>query len=99
MERLVSAILTKNEASRYLPEVLDGCGRFSRIVVLDDGSTDHTESLCRNHPAVIAYRKRDATSAAWGAEAPARAELWNLAAEYGEWCLFTDADQLFVGDP
>lgn len=36
---------------------------------------------------------------AWGQEAPARQQLWDLAAEAAEWVLIADADQLLTGDP
>ena len=35
----------------------------------------------------------------WGSEAPARQRLWELAAEYAEWTLVSDADHLLSRDP
>ncbi len=98
--RLVSALMVRDEEARgYLPEVLDRLAKFSDLVVLDDGSTDGTRALCEAHPAVRMVRTRAGAGAAWGAEAPARRQLWELAREYGDWCLICDADMLLEGDP
>lgn len=99
--KLVTAILARNEASedRYLRRVLARCAEFSdEIVLLDDASTDDTATLAESFGARVTVRSGPN---AWGEEAPARAELWRLAAEAAGdgWVLICDADMLLVGDP
>lgn len=99
--KLVSALLVKNEADRYLPRVLARCKEFSdTICVLDDRSTDKTVELCKDFGCLVKERSV-LKDAAWGHESPARQELWDFAAkEAGDgWVLICDADQLLHGDP
>ena len=96
--RFATALLVKNELGRYLAEVLDHHAKFGPLVILDDGSTDGTYEFCRNHPATLVCEQRTEQEA-WGRESPARARLWDLAAERAEWVLICDADQLLIGDP
>jgi hypothetical protein len=102
--RLFSLILARDEAGpdRYLRRVLDRCRSFSdAVLLLDDSSTDHTAEVARKYGAITQRRK--STTAAWGNEAPARAELWQMVTEYatepGDWCLVADADMILHGDP
>ncbi len=100
--KLVTALLARDEAGpdRYLRRVLARCAEFSDdILVLDDGSTDDTFAVTKAAGAHAV--KRTTRDAAWGAEAPARAELWHRAAERARkgWVLVCDADMLLVGDP
>ena len=98
-EPFVTALLVRNEADRYLREVLDWHGQWGPCVVLDDGSDDGTPDLCRQHPSVLRCETRPAGVVAWGTESPARAHLWNMAEEAGDWVLVADADQLLSEDP
>lgn len=99
--RLVSALLCKNEADRYLPRVLERCLSFSdSALVLDDRSTDDTAKIAKDMGCKVRSRsilKGDA----WGNESPARQELWDWGAEeVGDgWLLICDADMLLEGDP
>jgi glycosyltransferase involved in cell wall biosynthesis len=99
--KLVSAILVRNEATRYLPRVLAHLNTFSdTICVLDDRSVDDTVKVARAAGALVKERSI-LKDPAWGHEAPARAELWDFAAkEAGEdgWILVCDADMLLQGD-
>lgn len=97
--RLIVAILARNEADRYLARVISRCHQFSdAILLLDDGSTDGTMDLARSLGCVVQSRSGEM---AWGAEAPARAQLWENAAQLadGGWVLVCDADMLLHGDP
>ena len=101
MTRLVTAILAKNEAApdRYLRRVIERAKEFSdAVLVLDDGSTDDTASVARDLGCIVETRS---ATPAWGAEAPARRELWERAALLadGGWVLICDADMELRGDP
>ena len=96
---LVTAVLTKNEASRYLPQVLARCKEFSdRILVLDDGSTDDTVKVAEAAGCLVKQRPQ---SGMWGNESPARAELWERGAKLAKdgWLLICDADMILEGNP
>ena len=99
--RLVTAILAKDEASRYLPQVLTRCKAFSdQVLVLDDRSTDDTAKIAQDLGCEVRTRSI-LKDPAWGHESPARAELWSWAAEVAGdgWVLVCDADQILHGDP
>lgn len=67
--------------------------------MLDDNSTDGTAEIARNLGCKV--YTRDVQTPMWGAEAPARAQLWDLAAQHAGdgWVLVFDADMLLSGDP
>lgn len=99
MARLVSALLVKNEADKYLERVLRRCSEFShKVIVLDDGSTDRSPEIARDLGCEVRTRTE---TGMWGNEAPARAELWDWGAqEAGDgWLLICDADMILHGDP
>lgn len=97
--RLVTALLVRDEADKYLPRVLKRCAEFSdEILVLDDGSTDDTVTIATEMGCLVKQRPQ---SGMWGNESPARAELFERATKLakGGWVLVNDGDQLLVGDP
>ena len=102
MPPLVTGLLVKNEADRYLRRVLERCAQFSdRILVLDDRSTDGTGALAKGLGCEVRTRSV-LEDPAWGKEAPARKELWDWGAEVcgaDGWLLICDADMLLEGDP
>ena len=102
MTRIVGALLARNEAAedRYLARVIRDAQRWADdIVVLDDNSTDGTTDIARNFGCKV--YTRDNQTPMWGAEAPARAQLWDLAAQHAGdgWVLVFDADMILCGDP
>ena len=57
--RIICMMNIKNE-DRWLREVLDAIARVAAgIVILDDGSTDQTPRICREHPVVVDYYRQD----------------------------------------
>ena len=98
MPRLVTALLVKNEADKYLERVLKRCLEFSDVLVLDDGSTDDSVAIASRLGCRVRHRT---DTGMWGNEAPARAELWDWGAEVAGdgWLLICDADMILHGDP
>jgi glycosyltransferase involved in cell wall biosynthesis len=99
MPKLVTAILCKNEADKYLERVLRRCLEFSdEVLVLDDGSTDDSDRIAWRLGCQV---KPWTGQTMWGAEAAPRAALWEWGAqEAGDgWLLIADADMLLQGDP
>jgi glycosyltransferase involved in cell wall biosynthesis len=97
--RLVTALLVKDEADKYLTRVLERCLSFSdEVLVLDDGSTDDTVKIATELGCLVKQRPQ---TGAWGNESPARAELWDRGAKLAKdgWLLICDGDQILHGDP
>jgi len=90
--KLVAAYRVKNAAAT-LPESLDAAARFAdAIVVLDDGSTDATGDICRNHPGVIRYERQDLPFD----ERRDRNRVLAMAGELEpDWVISIDADEVF----
>jgi glycosyl transferase family 2 len=105
---LVTALLVRNEADRYLKRVLERCAAFSdEVLVLDDGSTDATVQVAKDMGCIVKQRVEKA--AWWGGgmggecralESGARRELWERGSKLAKegWLLICDADMLLEGD-
>lgn len=99
MATLVSALLVKNEADRYLERVIRRCWEYSdKVLVLNDRSNDNSAALAKKLGCLV--RTRSVLHGdAWGKETSARQELWQWMCEEGDWGIVTDADMLLAGDP
>ena len=93
--RLVAIYRVKNAADTLL-ESLDATARFAdRIVVLDDGSTDETGTICKNHRAVSVYEYQDLPFD----ERRDRNHLLELASRCNpDWIIAIDGDEVFEMD-
>ena len=99
--KIVGAALVRNEADRYLEEILTDVARFcDEIVVVDDNSEDNTRDICSRW-ATVHHAKNDSGRGFWGAdETNLRRLLWELASDAGgpdSWTYVFDADHLLTG--
>lgn len=95
---LTLCMVVKNEANRYLTDVLKHARQYiHRAVIVDDGSEDKTVELCRHLlrdiPLTLVENKK---STLWGQETKVRQQAWELAiATNPQWILSLDADEIF----
>lgn len=93
--------LIKNEANRFLPSALEVWAQFAdSIVILDDNSSDGSAELCERAGALVV--RRGSGECAWGSEAPARQQLFDLAIANsgpGDWLFVLDADMIPARNP
>lgn len=91
--------LLRNEADKWLPSTLPAWAAFADVIVaLDDGSDDATPELLQACPKVQYHRRQ--AEPAWGAEQPARQELWRLGVASGaDWLMVLDGDMVPACDP
>lgn len=94
MPKLVAMMIVRNEANRYLRMCLDDLIQYTNeIVILDDGSTDHTPNICASYRKVRLIRNPD--SRFWNNESALRQQCWNeTIARLPEWILAIDADEM-----
>jgi glycosyltransferase involved in cell wall biosynthesis len=100
MPRLVSAILARNEADRFLRPVLARLKEVSDdVLLLDDNSTDATADVAADLGCTV--MRRSDPMPMWGRESGARQQLWDWGTRTARdgWLLIADADMLLVGDP
>ncbi len=96
MSHVTIASVVKNEAARFLPQLLPiWCELAHRVRVVDNGSTDGTLNLLRQHPHVEVCHVRTPMD---GNEWVVRKALFDFATKGSEWVVFLDADQVPASD-
>lgn len=95
--RLTLAMVVRNEAGRYLEEVLTHAARYiDQAVILDDASEDDTVEICKRCLSAIPHRIVINQQPGFHNEIALRKQLWDMAAEtQPEWILVLDADEVF----
>lgn len=95
--RLTLSMVVKNEANRYLTEVLTAHRQYiDDAVIIDDGSTDHTVELCLTLLQGIPVRLVSNSVSRFHNEVELRKQQWQeTLATNPEWILNLDADELF----
>lgn len=93
--RLTAMMQVRNEAGRYLEQILEELSEFvDDIVVVDDGSTDHTAQLCRSFAKVTKLVTLE--TSLFNREWELRQLLWDLAVSTNpDWLLSVDADEFY----
>jgi len=95
--RITLAMLVRNEAGRYLEQVLRHAAQYvDNAVILDDASEDDTTEVCRrvlkDIPLALVARQEPS----FDNEIVLRKQLWNLAVTtQPDWILILDADEIF----
>jgi len=94
--KLTAMMVVRNEAGRYLREVLEDLSEWvDEIVILDDASDDDTPSICTGCHKVVRF-ERNSLPMFINHEGKLRARLWTMVEETGpDWILAIDADELF----
>lgn len=95
--KITLAMILKNEADRYLKDVLLSVKDFiSNAVIIDDASTDNSEFVCRTilKEVPLIYHKNNVSR--FSNEVELRKQLWNLTlSTQPDWILCLYADEIF----
>ena len=92
--KLIVGLLIKNEADKYLKEVLDDIATYADgFVVVDNGSVDNSAEICLSYEKCL---KVIIDTADWNTnETHLRKVLFNLACSFSpDWILILDADEI-----
>lgn len=97
MPRLTLAMCVKNEANRYLRDVLAKAKEYiTDAVIIDDASTDNTVEVCQELLKDIPLRIIKNSESKFSNEVNLRKQLWEEATKTDpDWVLILDADQIF----
>lgn len=95
--KLTLAMLVRNEANRYLPQVLKHTLEYiDEAVILDDASEDNTLEVCRNILKSIPLHLKSNNRPGFHNEIALRKQLWDLTVSTNpDWILCLDADEIF----
>ncbi|MBM7854294.1 glycosyltransferase involved in cell wall biosynthesis [Desulfohalotomaculum tongense] len=95
--KLTLSMLVRNEAGRYLPQVLKHAAEYiDEAVILDDASEDDTAAVCREILKDIPLTLVSNKTPGFDNEIQLRKQQWELTVSTGpDWILCLDADEIF----
>ncbi|AEF93769.1 glycosyl transferase family protein [Desulfotomaculum nigrificans CO-1-SRB] len=95
--KITLAMLVRNEADRYLKEVLQQARQYvDSAVILDDASEDHTVEVCERTLEGIPLNIVSNKKPCFNNEIILRKQLWQMAIDsHPDWILILDADEIF----
>jgi len=94
--KLTLMMLVRNEADRYLKEVLESVKFCDEFVILDDASTDDTVKICKEILDGKPLKIISNPVSQFNNEIVLRKQLWDMAIETNpDWLLCLDADEMF----
>jgi len=94
--KITLSMIVKNEAGRYLKEVLESLkGHIDNAVIIDDGSTDNTINMCREILEEIPVHIIKNDKSMFVSEDELRKKQWNETIKTNpDWILNLDADEI-----
>lgn len=88
--KVTACYIVKNEVETLPKSIRSIQGEFDELVVIDTGSTDNTMKVAKNMGAIVKTYIWDNDFAA--------ARNYAVSIATGDWIIFLDADQYYVGD-
>jgi len=94
--KLTLAMLVRNEADRYLEQILGQAVQYvDQVVILDDASEDNTVELCQKCLSGLPHHVSINRQPGFHNEISLRKQLWEMAiATDPDWILILDADEM-----
>lgn len=94
--KITLSMIVKNEENRYLTKVLESLkGHIDEAVIIDDGSTDNTISICKNILKDIPVHIIENKTSLFSNESELRKKQWAETIKTNpDWILNLDADEL-----
>ncbi len=95
--RLTLSMIVKNEADRYLKQVLEAAKEYiTDAVIIDDASTDNTVQVCKEVLSGIPLTLISNNSSLFSNEVFLRKQQWEETVKTNpEWILVLDGDEIF----
>ncbi|MFZ5942997.1 MAG: glycosyltransferase [Bacillota bacterium] len=95
--KLTLSMLVRNEADRYLPDVLRHAALYiDEAVILDDASEDNTVQMCKNILGNIPLKIVTNETRGFHNEVNLRRQQWDVTVSTNpDWILCLDADEIF----